>query len=291
MSPAPRREVVRTTGAVRKRVRAWRRAGKRVAFVPTMGYFHEGHLSLMRRAQRLADRVVVSVFVNPTQFGPGEDFATYPRNVSGDLALARAERVHLCFVPRAEDLYAADRRTEVHVTGLEHVLEGVARPTHFAGVSLVVLKLLHIVEPDVLILGQKDAQQAVVLERMIQDLDVPVRVVRGPIVRERDGLAMSSRNVRLGAEDRRAATVLWRALREAQHRIRAGERNASSVEALVRKTIAGEPRARLDYVAVVDARTLAPVKRLDGRVLIPVAAHVGSTRLIDNLEIRVGATS
>lgn len=284
-------EVVRTSGAVRKRVRAWRRAGKTIAFVPTMGYFHEGHLSLMRRAERLADRVVVSVFVNPTQFGPGEDFATYPRNVARDLALARAERVDLCFLPRTESLYAADRRTEVHVTGLEHVLEGRARPTHFGGVALIVLKLLHVVEPDLLVLGQKDAQQVVILERMIQDLDVPVRVVRGPIVRERDGLAMSSRNVRLGAEDRRAATVLWRALKEARNRIRAGERNASSVEAFVRESIGREPRARLDYVAVVDARTLAPVQRLDGRVLIPVAAHVGDTRLIDNLEIRVGSAS
>ncbi|HET9233806.1 MAG TPA: pantoate--beta-alanine ligase, partial [Candidatus Eisenbacteria bacterium] len=229
MTPAPRMEVVRTPGAVRNRVRAWRRAGKTVAFVPTMGYFHEGHLSLMRRAARLADRVVVSIFVNPTQFGPGEDFATYPRNVSRDLALARAESVDLCFAPRAETLYAADRCTEVHVTGLEHVLEGDARPTHFGGVALIVLKLLHIVEPDLLVLGQKDAQQIVILERMIDDLDVPVRVVRGPIVRERDGLAMSSRNVRLGTEDRRAATVLWRALKEAQSRIRAGERDASSV--------------------------------------------------------------
>ena len=291
MTPAPRMEVVRTPGAVRKRVRGWRRAGKTIAFVPTMGYFHEGHLSLMRRAKRLADRVVVSVFVNPTQFGPGEDFAAYPRNVSRDLALARTERVDLCFVPRAESMYAADRRTEVHITGIEQVLEGVARPTHFGGVALIVLKLLHIVEPDLLVLGQKDAQQVVILEQMIHDLDVPVRVVRGPIVRERDGLAMSSRNVRLGAEDRRAATVLWRALKEAQSSIRAGERNASSVEALVRETIGREPRARLDYVAVVDARTLAPVQRLKGRVLIPVAAHVGSTRLIDNLEIRVGAAS
>ena len=291
MKRAPRMEVVRTSGAVRKRVRAWRRAGKTIAFVPTMGYFHEGHLSLMRRAERLADRVVVSVFVNPTQFGPGEDFATYPRNVSRDLALARAERVDLCFLPRTEGLYAADRRTEVHVTGIEHVLEGRARPTHFGGVALIVLKLLHVVEPDLLVLGQKDAQQAVILERMIQDLDVPVRVVRGPIVRERDGLAMSSRNVRLGAEDRRAATVLWRALKEARNRIRAGERNASSVEALVRESIGREPRARLDYVAVVDARTLAPVKRLGGRVLIPVAAHVGGTRLIDNLELRIGSAT
>ena len=174
-------EVVRTSGAVRKRVRAWRRAGKTIAFVPTMGYFHEGHLSLMRRAERLADRVVVSVFVNPTQFGPGEDFATYPRNVSRDLALARAERVDLCFLPRTESLYAADRRTEVHVTGLEHVLEGRARPTHFGGVALIVLKLLHVVEPDLLVLGQKDAQQVVILERMIQDLDVPVRDGRGEL--------------------------------------------------------------------------------------------------------------
>jgi pantoate--beta-alanine ligase len=289
MSPAPRMEVLRTPDAVRRQLRSWRRRGRRVAFVPTMGYFHNGHLSLMRRAGRLCDKVVVSLFVNPTQFGPGEDFETYPRNVPRDLELARSERVDLCFLPTPERMYAPERRTEVHVSGLEHVLEGRTRPTHFGGVTLVMLKLLHIVEPDVLVLGQKDAQQAVILERMVRDLDLPVQVVRGPIVRERDGLAMSSRNVRLSPEERRAAPILWRALKEARALIRGGERRAEPVLRRVKTTIDQEPLARLDYVAVVDARTLAPLDSLRGRVLVPLAAYLGTTRLIDNLELRVAS--
>ena len=284
-------EVMRAPDAVRRQGREWRKKGRRIAFVPTMGSFHEGHLSLMRRARKLADRVVISVFVNPTQFGPSEDFGAYPRNLPRDLELARTERVDVCFVPKAERLYAADRRTAVHVTGLEHVLEGVSRPTHFAGVTLIVLKLLHIVEPDVLVLGQKDAQQAMILERMVRDLDVPVRVVRGPIVRERDGLAMSSRNARLSPEERRAAPVLFGALKEARALVKSGERRAEPILRRLRAHIAEESRVRLDYAAVVDARTLNPLEVLEGRVLIPIAAWLGSTRLIDNLELDVKVAS
>jgi len=291
MTPAPRMAVIRAPDAVRRQTRQWRKKGRRIAFVPTMGFFHEGHLSLMRRARTLADHVVISVFVNPTQFGPAEDFEGYPRNVPRDLDLARGERVDVCFLPRAERLYATDRRTAVHVTGLEHVLEGTTRPTHFSGVTLVVLKLLHIVEPDVLVLGQKDAQQALILEHMVRDLDVPVRVVRGPIVRERDGLAMSSRNVRLSPEERRAAPVLFRALRDARVLITSGERRVEPILRRIRARIAEEPLARLDYVAIVDARNLNPLERLEGRVLIPIAAWLGTTRLIDNLELSVRAAS
>ena len=283
--------VIRAPDAVRRQTRQWRKKGRRIAFVPTMGFFHEGHLSLMRRARKLADRVVISVFVNPTQFGPSEDFGAYPRNLPRDLELARTERVDVCFVPTAERIYAADRRTAVHVTGLEHVLEGVSRPTHFAGVTLIVLKLLHIVEPDVLVLGQKDAQQAMILERMVRDLDVPVRVVRGPIVRERDGLAMSSRNARLSPEERRAAPVLFGALKEARALVKSGERRAEPILRRLRAHIAEESRVRLDYAAVVDARTLNPLEVLEGRVLIPIAAWLGSTRLIDNLELNVKVAS
>ena len=284
-------ELIRASDAVRRQTRQWRNKGRRIAFVPTMGFFHEGHLSLMRRARTLADHVVISVFVNPTQFGPGEDFEGYPRNVPRDLELARGERVDVCFLPRVERLYAADRRTAVHVTGLEHVLEGLTRPTHFSGVTLIVLKLLHIVEPDVLVLGQKDAQQALILEHMVRDLDVPVRVARGPIVRERDGLAMSSRNVRLSPEERSAAAVLYRALCDARALIKSGERRAEPILRRIRARIAEEPLARLDYAAVVDARNLNPLERLEGRVLIPIAAWLGTTRLIDNLELSVRAAS
>ena len=284
-------KVMRAPEAVRRQSRRWRTKGHRIAFVPTMGFLHEGHLSLMRRASKLADHVVVSIFVNPTQFGAGEDFRSYPRNVSRDLELARRERVDVCFLPKAERLYAQDRATEVHVTRLEHLLEGVTRPGHFAGVTLVVLKLLNIVEPDVLLLGQKDAQQALILERMVRDLDVPVRVVRGPIVRERDGLAMSSRNVKLNPNERRAATILFRALKEGRALVAHGERKAATVLGRIRSRIGDEPLAKLDYVAAVDAVTLAPLERLEGRVLIPVAAWFGSTRLIDNIEFKVGAAS
>ncbi len=273
--------------AVRGQARAWRAAGERIAFVPTMGALHRGHLSLVRRGRRLAPRVVASIFVNPTQFGPGEDFERYPRDLDRDLKLLGAEGVDLVFTPRADRMYRPGRRTAIQVAGLEAVLEGAARPGHFAGVALVVLKLLHVVEPDVMVLGQKDAQQAVILERMIADLDVPVRVVRAPIVRERDGLALSSRNVYLSAEERDAARVLSRALGAAREAIAGGERSGARIRAAMRRAFAGEPRARLDYAEVVDARTLEPVKRLQGRVLLPVAAWLGRTRLIDNLEFTV----
>ncbi len=279
--------VVKAPASVRRQVRDWRRRGERVAFVPTMGFFHEGHLSLMRRAGKLADRVVVSIFVNPTQFGPREDFRTYPRDVPRDLAQARETGVDLCFVPGVEAIYPPGHRTGVRVAGLEDVLEGRTRPGHFAGVALVVLKLLHITEPDILVLGQKDAQQARILEIMIDDLDLPVRVVRGPVVREPDGLAMSSRNVYLSPGERAAAPVLHRALTEARREIRAGERSAARLLSRLRKRVAAAPGVKLDYAAAVDARTLEELKRLRGRVLIPVAAWVGTTRLIDNLELTV----
>ncbi len=286
MSGAGPMRVVKDPAVLRRVVRGWRADGQRVAFVPTMGYFHEGHLSLMRRARRHGDRVLVSIFVNPTQFAPTEDLAAYPRDLPRDLTLARGVGVDLCFVPAAERIYRSGRCTEVRVTGLEGLLEGATRPTHFAGVTLVVLKLLHLVEPDVMILGQKDAQQAVILERMVEDLDLPVKVVRGATRRERDGLAMSSRNVYLSPEDRRAAPVLHRALVRAQRAARGGEHSAAKLLSLIRREVAVEPRVRLDYAAVVDARKLESLDRVEGRVLIPIAAYLGRTRLIDNVEFQ-----
>jgi pantoate--beta-alanine ligase len=278
--------VVKHPAGLRRIVRGWRAEGQRVVFVPTMGYFHDGHLSLMRQARRRGDRVVVSIFVNPTQFAPTEDLAAYPRDLPRDLALARGVGVDLCFVPAAERIYRPGRCTEGHVTGLESRLEGATRPTHFAGVALVVLKLLHLVEPDIMILGQKDAQQAVILERMVEDLDLPVKMVRGATRRERDGLAMSSRNVYLSPEDRRAAPVLHRALAKAERAARGGERSAAKLVSLIRREVAAEPRARLDYTAVVNAHTLESLDRVEGRVLIPIAAYLGRTRLIDNVEFQ-----
>ncbi len=274
----------RRAAAVRRTVAAWRRRGRRVAFVPTMGALHAGHLSLVARALRSADRVVASVFVNPLQFGPGEDFARYPRPARRDRRLLADAGVDLLWEPRAADFYPPGHRTRVRVGGLDDVLEGASRPGHLVGVATVVLKLLNVVAPDVLWLGQKDAQQARLVERMVADLDLPVRVRRGPTVRARDGLALSSRNAYLAGEERRQAVALRRGLLAARARLRAGERSAARLRAAVRRVWRGYPLVREDYVAVVDADRLEPVARVRGRVLIAVAARVGRARLIDNLE-------
>ncbi len=274
----------RTVAEVRSLVGRWHRAGERVAFVPTMGAIHAGHLSLVRRARASADRVVGSIFVNPLQFGPGEDYRRYPRPARADRAAFAAAGADLLWEPRIEDVYPPGDRTRVRVEGLTSGMEGGSRPGHFEGVTMVVLKLLHVVEPDVLWLGQKDAQQARVIEQMVRDLHLPVRVRRGPTVRDRDGLALSSRNRYLDGPERRDALALSRALRAARARLDHGERSAARLIAAVRGAWRGASRLREDYVAVVDADTLQPVRRVRGRVLIAVAARVGRARLIDNLE-------
>ena len=269
---------------VRRAVAEWRRRGRRVAFVPTMGAIHAGHLSLIERARRHADRIVASVFVNPLQFGPHEDYRRYPRPARRDRALLKAAGVDLLWEPRAGDLYPPGHRTRVRVGGLEDVLEGASRPGHLVGVATVVLKLLNVVAPDTLWLGQKDAQQARLVERMVADLDLPVRVRRAPTVREPDGLALSSRNAYLSPEERRQAVALRRGLAAARVRLRAGERSASRLCAEVRRVWRSYPLVREDYVAVVDADRFEPIARVRGRVVIAVAARVGRARLIDNLE-------
>jgi pantoate--beta-alanine ligase len=269
---------------VRRTVAGWRRRGRRVAFVPTMGAIHAGHLSLVARARRDADRVVASVFVNPLQFGPREDYRRYPRPVRRDRALLGAAGVDLLWEPRAGEFYPPGHRTRVRVGGMDEVLEGGSRPGHFVGVTTVVLKLLNVVAPDTLWLGQKDAQQARMVERMVEDLDLPVRVRRAPIVREHDGLALSSRNAYLSGEERRQAVALWSGLGAARARLRAGERSVARIRAAIRRAWRAFPLVREDYVAVVDADRLEPVSRVRGRVLVAVAARVGRARLIDNFE-------
>jgi pantoate--beta-alanine ligase len=276
--------VTRGIGRVRREVAGWKRDGARVAFVPTMGAIHAGHLSLVRRARRSAGRVVASIFVNPLQFGPREDFRRYPRPIARDRRLLRAAGVDLLWEPAVADLYPAQHRTRVVVRGLSERLEGAARPGHFEGVTTVVAKLLAVVQPDQLWLGQKDAQQARILEQMVDDLDLPVRVRRGATVREPDGLALSSRNAYLGPEERLQARALSRALREAARRLKAGERSPARLVAAMRRMWRGYPAVREDYIAVVDARSLEPVRRIHDRVLVAVAARVGRARLIDNLE-------
>lgn len=279
-----RMRVVRDIPTLRRVVERWRRDGERVAFVPTMGAIHAGHLSLVTRARRGADRVVASIFVNPLQFGPHEDYRRYPRPIARDQAMLAEAGVDLLWLPGVEDLYPNGHRTRVRVLGLGEVLEGRSRPGHFDGVTTVVAKLLQAVQPHVLWLGQKDAQQARIVEQMVGDLDLPVTVRRAPIVRDADGLALSSRNAYLNREQRRQAVALSRGLAAARHRLACGERSAVRLAAAVRAAWRAFPLVREDYVAIVDASTLEPVTRVTGRVLVAVAARVGRARLIDNFE-------
>ena len=278
---------VRSVAALRSAVTAFRRRGESVAFVPTMGAIHAGHLSLVARARKSADRVVASIFVNPLQFGPHEDLARYPRPVARDRAAFARAGVDLLWEPRVSDVYPPGDRTRVIVEGLSDVLEGASRPGHFVGVTTVVARLLHAVQPDVLWLGQKDAQQAIVIERMCADLLMPVRVRRGRTVREPDGLAMSSRNAYLAPHERAQAAALSQGLAAARVRLVAGERSASRLIAAIRAVWKRYPLVREDNIHVVDPRTLARVRRVGAHVLIVLAARVGPARLIDNLEWRV----
>ncbi|MFI5046790.1 MAG: pantoate--beta-alanine ligase [Acidimicrobiia bacterium] len=268
-------------------LRAWcdsaRRDRARVGFVPTMGFFHEGHRSLMRAARSANDVVVVSLFVNPTQFGAGEDLTRYPRDPDGDAAVAAAEGVDVLFVPSVDEVYPDGVCTTVHVEGLTGGLCGASRPGHFDGVTTVVAKLFSMVGPCHAYFGRKDAQQLAVIRRMAVDLNLPVEVVGCPLVRERDGLAMSSRNAYLSADERAAATVLSRALRVAGDAARAGIRDAARLRSLVVATVSDTPGVRLEYAEVVDAATLQPLDTVDRDALVAVAAFVGTTRLIDNV--------
>lgn len=286
MAAARDRSMARVThvAGLRGAVARLRERGRTVAFVPTMGAIHDGHLSLVKHARRSADRVVASIFVNPLQFGPAEDFTRYPRPIRRDRALFEAAGVDLLWEPRVADIYPEGDCTRVRVSGLTEVLEGAARPGHFDGVTTVVMRLLGAVQPDLLWLGQKDAQQAIVLERMCSDLLSPVSVRRGATVRESDGLAMSSRNAYLSAAERQQAVALSQGLASARALLDSGERSAARLAAAVRREWAGYPLVREDYVAVVDAASLQPVRQVRGRVLIAVAARVGPARLIDNFE-------
>jgi pantoate--beta-alanine ligase len=260
-----------------------REQDRTIGLVPTMGALHEGHLSLVREARRMCDVVVVSVFVNPTQFGPGEDFEKYPRNLTKDTALLTDYNVDYIFAPAPEEIYPKDFSTYVNVDGISEQLEGASRPGHFRGVATVVTILLNIVRPDFAFFGQKDAQQMVVIKRLVRDLGFDTEIIALPTVREDSGLAISSRNLYLGPEEQQAAAVIHRALARAKEAFKEGERNGARLTDIVRTTIESEPRVRIDYVSINDAETLDRVERVDERVtLISVAAYVGKTRLIDN---------
>lgn len=285
-------KVVRTVAALRKALAPQRREGRSIGLVPTMGSFHQGHLSLMRRARRDCDVVVVSLFVNPSQFAEGEDLDAYPRDEARDADLARAEGVDLLFAPPVEEVYPTGFATTVSVEGLAHVLCGHPDrrgPGHFGGVATVVTKLLNMVGPDVAFFGQKDAQQALIVRRLVRDLDIPVRIDVCPTVREPDGLALSSRNAYLSPEERRQATSLSRAVAAAEATVAAGERDAAAVLAAARDELdsAGvEP----EYLELRSATDLSPVERVNGSTLLAVAARVGRARLIDNAVLGGGDT-
>jgi pantoate--beta-alanine ligase len=264
-----------------------RAAGKSIGLVPTMGALHAGHVSLIRAARAEAGFVAVSIFVNPTQFGPNEDLSRYPRPFERDVEICRTENVDLIFHPTPEVMYSSGFHTFVEIPEMQDVLCGASRPGHFRGVATVVLKLFNIVQPDVAYFGQKDAQQARILMQMVRDLDVPVTLKMCPIVREADGLALSSRNVYLTPEERRRATVLHEALDAMRRRIDAGERNVGTLLELSRGMIVATPGAVLDYATIVDFDTLRPLDRLRGKVLIALAVYFGTTRLIDNVLIDV----
>ncbi len=275
-------EIIHTPEEMRAACRELRRGGL-LGFVPTMGALHEGHLSLVRLARAQSQAVAASIFVNPLQFGPNEDFARYPRSLPRDRELLEAEGVELLFAPPAEAMYPPGATTYVTVEGLSDKLDGHSRPGHFRGVTTVVAKLFQIVEPDLAIFGQKDAAQVAIIKRMVRDLNLPVRIVVAPIVREPDGLAMSSRNRYLDPQQRQAATVLYRALQCVEAKARQGERRADVLIDAGRQLVAREPGVRLDYLEIVDPGSLDPLPDISCGTLAAIAAYVGSTRLIDNL--------
>lgn len=279
--------VVTTVAGVRARRQELWRQGKSVAFVPTMGALHEGHLALVRRGKELADEVWASVFVNPTQFGPGEDFERYPRNLDRDVTLLTQEGAALVFAPSVKEMYPRPPEVQVTLPGLSQHLCGAHRPGHFSGVALVVAKLFNIVQPEVALFGAKDFQQAVIIRRLVEDLNFPVRIEVVPTVREADGLAMSSRNTYLSESERQQALALWYALTAAKAAVEGGERRGSELERLMLAQLRQYPGVRPQYVAAVDPETLAPVEHVAGRVLFAIAAYVGTTRLIDNLLVEV----
>ncbi len=275
-------EIVETIQQVRNQVAAWRREGLTVGLVPTMGFLHEGHQSLIRKAASDNDRVVVSVFVNPTQFGAGEDLESYPRDIEHDKKACEDAGASLVFHPSVDEMYYPNRSTTIHMADISEELCGKSRPIHFDGVCLVVNKLFNIVQPNRAYFGQKDAQQLLVVRRMVRDLNINVEVVGCPIIREEDGLAKSSRNTYLNEEERKAATVLYRALQAGKHLCEAGERNVSVVRATIADVLAEEPLADPEYIEIVSTDTVKPVDRIEGEVLCALAVRIGKTRLIDN---------
>jgi pantoate--beta-alanine ligase len=279
-------EILHEITAVKAAVGKQRSSGKSVGFVATMGFLHEGHLSLVRESLRKTDCTVVSIFVNPTQFGPKEDLQRYPRDLDRDTALLQELGVDVIFIPDNREMYPKGFKTYVEVTGLQDIFEGQSRPGHFRGVCTVVLKFFEIVTPDIAYFGQKDAQQAVIIKKMVSDLNLIVKIQVLPTVRENDGLALSSRNVYLSTDQRKAALCLVKSLKEAERLLEAGERDSRIIKGGMKEIIDAEALARLDYIAVVDLENLDPLDNIVGDVLIAVAVYFGKVRLIDNIIVQ-----
>lgn len=275
-------KIITTVAEMKEQVAEWKAEGLTIGLTPTMGALHEGHMSLMERARKECDRVVASVFVNPIQFGPDEDYDNYPRDLDRDAAIAESKGVDVVFHPSVEEMYPTNYNTYVEMETLTDTLCGAKRPGHFRGVCTVVNKLFNIVDPDRAFFGQKDAQQLAIIKRMVSDLNMRVKVFGCPIVREEDGLAKSSRNTYLSAEERAAALCLSKSIFKAQELIEGGERNTAVISAAVRETIEAEPMSKIDYIEVVDLGNMQPVETLGESGLVAIAVYIGTTRLIDN---------
>jgi pantoate--beta-alanine ligase len=278
-------EIIKDVKAMKAYVKAIKTKGETICLVPTMGYLHEGHLDLMRMGRPLADHLIISIFVNPTQFGAGEDLDKYPRDLPRDTRLAESVGVDCIFNPEAADMYPQGYATYVNVEGITEGLCGASRPGHFRGVTTVVAKLFNIIEPDISVFGEKDYQQLAVIRRMVEDLDMNVKILAHGTVREEDGLAMSSRNKYLNPEERKNALVLNRSLKFAQDRVQSGERNAAAIKSEVEKMISSTPGCTIDYVEIVDPDLLNPLDTLETRAVMALAVRVGKTRLIDNITL------
>jgi len=281
-------QIIESAAQMQQQTLAWRTEGKRLGFVPTMGFLHEGHLSLMKLLRPRCEILITSIFVNPIQFGPKEDFAQYPRDLQRDVILCESAGGDVVFYPAVEDMYPKNFHTHVEVEYLTETLCGPWRPGHFRGVATVVCKLCNIVQPHLAAFGQKDAQQVVVIERMVRDLNMPIEIVIGPTLREPDGLAMSSRNVYLSPAERQQATALYHALTLAERMIRDGERDAAKIILAMKSLLLREVTSPvIEYVEIVDRATLHPMPTLDGNIIIALAVRVGRTRLIDNFMLTV----
>lgn len=273
-------EIITTIENIRSIVKQWKNQGYSIGFVPTMGYLHDGHAALIDQARKDNDKVIVSIFVNPTQFGENEDLNSYPRDINRDKSLCEAHKADIIFAPAPDEMYH-DRKAFVNIVELSDTLCGISRPIHFKGVCTVVAKLFNIIQPTNAYFGEKDAQQLAIIRKMVYDLNFPVHIIGVPIVRESDGLAKSSRNTYLSKEERKAATILYKAIQKGKQTIQRGA-SADSIINTMTEIINTEPLAKIDYISVVDANTMQPVHEITDPVLVAMAVYIGSTRLIDN---------